>query len=230
MNLSSHEVRWFFGGDIPEGGGERCVAADFFSAYPSRHALQDQSWSDAWRYDDYVIIPGATDMGIKLRDEPRVDGSRKVELQFKGCVDALGVHSFSNAEGQVDRWIKWSYKGDSVGERWRKMLAEPGNDLVRVEKKRLLRKVDLVSGKEVSPNERVERGFQMELTRLRIRGCSFWTFGFEAFPIDEQMKKEFVEMANGFMSDFGQGYELMKTNSQSYPEFLQQFVTKIVEL
>jgi hypothetical protein len=82
---------------------------------------------------------GGADIGIKWREK---------ELQIKGRVSAIGSVVFSGVhQGNVERWIKWSYPGLLTSYRSRLFSAQE-EVVVGVQKTRALRKVrlDTLSG------------------------------------------------------------------------------------
>jgi hypothetical protein len=227
MRQGSQEMRWFFKTELTSE-----VVNQFYAPLEGLEGtVTQEEWPQEWRYDDYLVMPDSDAMGIKLRDEPLNDGSRRKQLQFKGLLSSLGSMVFARGHcGVMEQWVKWSFKDENVTERWSGLLEQPGSDLVRVEKKRLLRKIrlDAMDRDEEVPLKGkaafIDRGFQIELTKLRIRGENYWTLCFEAFPLDNEIHEDFMRNAGLFLNAFSDSYSLNLKNSQSYPTFLRRFV------
>jgi len=157
-----------------------------------------------------VVIPNASSMGIKWREG---------QLQIKGLESSLGTQIFTGGHvGKVERWIKWSYSGDSIGKDF------SGPHIVEVFKTRCIRKVRLnpFTGelKEVHPDEPIDRGANVEVTDLRVGSKAYSSIGVEAFPNDPAMHGNFTTTVNEFLKSL-KGVSLTESNSRSYPAWLQ---------
>lgn len=221
MPLASHEVRWFFNGELDESGEvyswftrpdwlrETPIAADF--KWPGLEA----------REDIYCVLSQKGDLGLKWRSDEKGDS-----LDIKGRTAELGTIQFgSNAMGKVERWIKWQYNNTEVPESVRDVFdvtRQKGN-LVRIKKNRILRKVRLDAfgnDEEVTTKTPIDRGLNIELTKLVINGSdACWTLGFEAFPHDEGLHGAFHRNVSLFLEGYS-GQSLNFNKSMSYAEWL----------
>jgi hypothetical protein len=181
--LSTLEVRWFFAGPLEETGPG---IEEWFRTRPRLDGSGTPpplTWAPAppaWRQDRYLLVPDCNDMGIKWREG---------RLEIKGRASALGERRFApGIEGVCERWIKWSYGGDRVAQRFSRLFQDGA--IVPVEKRRLQRLcrfVDAGEATEIAPDQPRERGLNVELARIRLpgRGAAHWSLAFEAFPDDE---------------------------------------------
>jgi hypothetical protein len=209
--ISSHEVRWFLEGGIDQ--------------HPAlRRWVEEGATDPKWigrlggKPDAYLLVPGASDIGIKWREG---------QLQIKGLECALGTQKFTGSfEGKVERWIKWGYEGKSVEgafSQWFK-LSKGAPQIVEVHKTRCLRKVRLnpfaAMAIEVDSKTLIDRGGALEVTDLRVGTQAFTSVAFEAFPNDSGMHGDFSVFVNAFLGKLS-GVELTESNSMSYPAWLK---------
>ena len=210
--FSSHEVRWFLEGSIDEHS-------------ELRRWIQDGAPSPKWqgrlggKPDVYVVVPEASNMGIKWREG---------QLQIKGLECALGTQIFSNGySGKVERWMKWSYAGDSIARDFGAWFSrsDSGPRIVEVFKTRCLRKVRInpFNGElnEVHPDQPIDRGGILEVTDLRAGSKAFSSVAFEAFPNDSAMHENFTKLVNEYLKTL-KAVSLKASNSLSYPAWLQE--------
>jgi hypothetical protein len=209
--ISSHEVRWFLEGGINQ--------------HPSlRHWVEEGATDPQWigrlggKPDAYLLVPGASDMGIKWREG---------QLQIKGLECALGTQKFTGLfEGRVERWLKWGYTGESVEDAFSKWFKLPKDvpRIVEVHKTRCLRRVRLnpfvATAIEVDSKTVIDRGGALEVTDLRVGVQAFTSVAFEAFPNDSGMHGDFSVFVNAYLEKLS-GVELKESNSMSYPAWLQ---------
>jgi len=209
--ISSHEVRWFLEGSVEQ--------------HPALRGWVEEGASDPkWigrlgrKPDAYLVVPGATDMGIKWREG---------QLQIKGLECSMGTQKFSGGhEGRVERWMKWGYAGKSIGDAFTpwftNVKAEPR--IVEVHKTRCLRRVRMNPFTptliEVDSNTLIDRGGALEVTDLRVGAHAYTSVAFEAFPNDSGMHSDFRGFLNTFLGKLS-GVELLESNSMSYPAWLQ---------
>jgi len=206
----SHEVRWFLDGSIDQ--------------HPQlRKWVEDGAKRPAWigrlggRPDAYLVVPGAMDMGIKWREG---------QLQIKGLESSLGAQVFSGGhQGNVERWIKWSYQGKSIEDSFRAWFEKPR--IIEVFKTRCLRRLRINPFThalvEVGAEEPIDRGGSLEVTDLRAGGNAYCSVAFEAFPNDSGMHGDFTILVNAFLEKL-QEVRLSESNSMSYPAWLQTLV------
>jgi hypothetical protein len=211
------EVRWFFAGPLEEAGPG---IEEWFRSRPRRAGSGTPpplAWAPAppaWRQDRYLLVPGCDDMGIKWREG---------RFEIKGRASALGERRFApGIEGVCERWIKWSYGGDRVAQRFSRLFQDGA--IVPVEKRRLQRRFrfdDAGEATEVAPDQPRERGLDVELTRIRLpgRGEAHWSLAFEAFPDVEPTTGRFMPTVARFLEDCP-ALPLMADRSMSYPRWL----------
>ena len=218
LPLASHEVRWFFEGEVDQ----HLPLKQWFETmtpFPRPDGLPRPEWRGRLgdQPDIYLLIPGGTDLGIKWREG---------ELQIKGRVAALGVQLFAGRhQGAVERWIKWSYQ-DLPGT-WRKLFTEGSVRLITapVRKTRALRKLRLDpftgTAHEVTPDTLIDRGMALELTDLELNGSRYCSLAFEAFPDDSGMHLAFDRTVSRFLDSL-HDIELRADQSLSYPGWLDR--------
>ena len=213
MRFDSRECRWFFDGELDDD-----VVEWFRARKPWKQSgeIETVGWPERARVDRYVVIPNNTDIGVKWRDK-RVEGEGRVRLEFKGKVASLGVQTLApGVTGVVERWIKWACDGEAM----------QASNPVDVKKRRILRKVrldaldDEVEVPTTGPESFVDRGLQIELTRLSLAEAPYWTFGFEAFPDDSELDEDFSRNVSLFLRNLPGSLSLSSETSFSYPEWL----------
>lgn len=156
--FSSTEVRWFFNEPLPQ-------------ALSRWFALFDPI-SQAPRTDYYLNFTDNADIGIKLREE---------QIQIKHVVADLGVQHFTNAEGQVIKYEKWSFPVVSNSE-WATLVNRP-DVWVPVKKIRQMLKFTLGGGypNKVRMDEPLDNGCEVELSKVEVKDKEYWSLAFEAF-------------------------------------------------
>jgi hypothetical protein len=212
MGFASCECRWFFEGEVDDD------VVDWFRErrpWEQSRDLGPPKWPERARVDRYVMIPNNHEIGIKWRGEP-VEGE-EAQLEVKGKVVSLGVQTLApGVTGVVERWIKWACSGEVM----------QASRLLDVEKRRILRKVRFdpsAADIEVPPTgagSYVDRGLQIELTRLSLAGDRFWTLGFEGFPDSSDLREEFSQSVSLFLRELPGSLTLSSETSFSYPEWL----------
>jgi hypothetical protein len=146
-------------------------------------------------------------------------------LQIKDRVSFLGTQVFgSRHQGQVERWIKWSYTPMPVSyQRLFEAGQETGLVTASVRKTRAVRKVrlDTLTGtaEEVEAQTLVDRGLGCELTELEVAGQVYCSLAFEAFPDGSAMDAAFTKAVEAFVDGLT-AFDLAAAHSQSYPAFL----------
>jgi len=226
MPYDTLEVRWFFDGALAEVAPE--VESWFCAVVPqgieeTRHSC---SWPATWRKDRYLILPGAEDMGIKLREG---------RLEIKGRVDTFGAERFADRiRGVTERWMKWSHAidvGREANEQdWPGTRPDDALAVVLAEKRRILRRLSLAGGTIVKdPSEQSTAGpaVDFELTRIRLNGSpkeTHWSIAFEAFPYGPDLHRPFSRIVGGFLRGWPSG-SLTAERSMSYPAWMSQRAT-----
>ena len=233
MRFASHEVRWFFEGELNESGDEYrwFTRRDWLGKTPSGVELKWPGFES--REDVYCVLVESGDLGLKWRSE-ELDkkGEKRTSLDIKGRTAELGSIQFgSNAVGRVERWVKWQYNNAAVpaaiGDAFD--IGRHKQDLVRIRKNRILRKVRLDAfgnDEEVTTKAFIDRGLNIELTKLFVdERDAYWTLGFEAFPHDDELHGAFQRNVCLFLDAYS-GPNLDLERSKSYAEWLMERATK----
>lgn len=214
MGFASCECRWFFEGDVDDD-----VVDWFRERRPWKQSCDPGpfEWLERARVDRYVMTPNNRDVGIKWRGEPA--GSEGEQLEIKGRVVSLGVQTLApGVTGVVERWIKWACSGDVI----------QASNLIDVEKRRILRRVRLdprptdIEVPVTGAGSYVDRGLQIELTKLSVAGAPHWTLSFEGFPDSSDLREIFVRSVSVFLRELPDALTLSSEASFSYPEWLAQ--------
>jgi hypothetical protein len=200
MPMNTCEMRWFLDGELPR------ETERWFADVPGPAA------APPWREDRYLILPGVADMGIKQRES---------KLEIKGRIAVLGIHAVAaEIEGVAERWCKWSYDAaSSIGERFRGWLRGP--EAILVGKGRAQRHFLLEPGGPAQPTAKrdlTQRGFSLELTRIRLAAGDHWSLGIEAAPDDAAMLADLLSVLRDALQGFP--LPLPPERSMAYPAWL----------
>lgn len=215
--LTSAEVRWFFGGPVPDELEEwfcRTSAACTASA----------------REDLYLRFPASLGLNVKLREG---------RLEIKSLVMTLGARTFTpDVAGTVQMWKKWSGADAAVGE-FERLRASAPDLWIAVRKERTLRKfsgggasiVEVDAGRFLPPE-----GCNVELTGITVDGTAHWSLAFEAYGDPARVEETLTRVAARVLTDqrrprpFKTGASsadaFSADNSRSYPEWLDRFSKK----
>jgi hypothetical protein len=197
MPLITCEMRWFLDGALP-GEVERWLQGG------------GQTTAPTWREDRYLILPGVADMGIKER-EGRVD--------IKGRLAVLGHHAIApEIEGVAERWCKWTC-GAAIAER----LGSFQDGAIVVGKGRVQRHFLLDSDgrtQRTAQRDLTQRGFSLELTRIRLPAGDHWSLGIEAAPDDAALLADLLAALSRVLQGFPM--PLPPARSMSYPAWLAE--------
>ena len=196
----SKEIRWFF-------DKENTRLTQWFEL----RALQ---LKNAVTRQDYYHIPSLSEfLGIKLRE-----GRLEVKQRTAGSYEE---NLLSGVKGQIEEWIKWSFKVNEVDEEMEKILSESrSGSWLKVQKARILVKVATNTKGEVQyfgESDKLERGCQLEYSILQVLGKTCYSFGLEWFG------KPWFVWDDPNLSDLI-GSEFKSAVSQSYPAFLLDHV------
>ena len=196
----SKEIRWFF-------KSENGSVAKWFEAKGS-------DLNRAVARVDYYHRPSLSEsLGIKLR-EGRLELKQRIKEPYEGLL-------FSGTSGPLEEWMKWSFKLEEHDMEMKRILGGSGSDdWLKVQKARILVKIGLNSKGETqyhTASEVLERGCQVEYTKLRIRDESLFSFGLEWFG------KPWLELEDPNLSGLIEG-EFKFEDAQSYPILLLKHV------
>lgn len=152
-------------------------------------------------------------MGIKVRE-----GRLEVKRQY-GKVVVKRFHP--RVEGQLEGWRKWGLDLNLVDQPADSLAAR---NWLPVTKSRSLCTFQFLNGRwrPVSLSiAQVHSGCEMELTKLRIRGQSWWTIAFEAFGLEQDLQAALLSVTGQIFRAYNPP-ELTTKNSFSYPKWLHQ--------
>ena len=200
MPLITCEMRWLLDGALPQ-DAERWFQRGREPAVPVK------------REDRYLLLPGVADMGIKEREG---------RLEIKGRLAVLKTHAITpEIEGRAERWCKWShaaapiaggcFRGEAV------IVAK-----ARVQRHFLLEPERLAASgglaQETAQRDLTQRGFSLELTRIRLAGGEHWSLGIEAAPDDPALLADLLRALGEILQGFP--IPLPRSCSRSYPRWL----------
>jgi len=219
----SAETRWFFEGTLPES-----VTAWFDSSLTARREPN--------RTDEYLLLPGCTTTGVKLREE-RLEVKAQIHPPERVAYD----HTVS---GTRDAWVKWS-RPIGEGGALRNIRTAENDRWAFVQKTRSLRVLSLDSGPPleiIDPATRLANGCQLELSTVRAAvgrldsppspndwdsAGEWWSLSLEAFAPwhCDGIHRFFENLEAGARYLFNNAPPVRLTNkaSCSYPAWLQQF-------
>lgn len=208
----SAEVRWFFGGEIPEN-----VEKWFKSS-----KLRTKSKK---RTDTYLVYPNAKSCGVKFR---------KSKFEIKSLVKDIGNRDFgAKARGAIRIWEKWSTKVESIGQ-FKQEVTEDESIWIKVKKKRITRKFSADNGRireidALGKDGFPDNGCNAELTRVEIHQRPYWTLALGSFGEKDSLVNNLIETVKILLSEsecpFTSSSEslevsLSEEECHSYPSFL----------
>ncbi len=197
--VNTAEVRWFNKGDIPE---------QFLAWFKGLEGIYEDQ---AVRSDFYLKMTEESNLGIKIREG---------RFEIKRLTSNLGILSSKGAEGIADTWRKWSLKADDKEEI--DIIAEDTGQWIEIEKKRMMQKFRTDESGRLIPQVvsfLPSSGIGVELSRVFFRSQKYWTFGMEAFGMENEI---FDLLKRCFNHCFSKKPPTALTldHSFSYPEWL----------
>ena len=221
MPITSHEVRWFFPGEL---GRFSALRRSIETARPFPH--EDGAFrAPIQRIDPapdvYLLIPGADDLSIRWRGN---------QLQVKGRLSHFGLQRFAHRfYGAVDAWTSWAECGtDGTRQAGAWPSREPGGvwQTATVRKIRRLRKTRLTPHRqplEVAGDASPDRVLNVELTDLEVNGSRYCSLALKAYPSDAAMPEAFTDAANTWLATLTDPQVVLAEHqSMGYPEFLRR--------
>jgi hypothetical protein len=197
----SYEVRWFF--DHAEPILEQWFAnkgIPFHKDFP--------------RTDFYLALEDKNDLSIKLRQG---------NIEVKQLVKSTNASEF-NIPGDVQCWQKWSFRVEKEDDLAKQIITGKKFYWIEMPKDRLGIKYkfdDGEDGKEVSIDERIHEGCQVEYTRFQVKGKVYYTFNFEAFSESNLEKRNFQRGVELAFKELNMKTKLTAKDSMGYPEFIE---------
>ena len=211
----SGEVRWF-----SKGGAD-----DALEQWITSGGLAE---SQEQRVDRYLVLPGCTTVGIKIREGNFEVKARTSPSEFVAYTDTVA--------GFCNSWVKWSRPLDDLPG-----VAAPGGDDERwvfVRKQRAVRLFSLESGEpeEVAYGGHwLAAGCQVEKTDIEVLPSTdgnkqpedvdwslaerWWSFSFEAFGESAQLLRN-LDVTVRYVAHSEPAIALGRNDSMSYPEWL----------
>jgi len=200
----SAEIRWFYKQELPLG------VKDWFCG--SRLCKEE-----AARTDHYLVLPGSNEVGVKVRD------GRKLEIKARTRMPQPFFLATGASVGKQDTWVKWSREDREVADRLA-ALEDASPEWVAVAKKRWIRKFRLDAAdnvEETDPGTELDRGYEVELSEVTVRGEPWWTLAFESFG--EVNRTTYLEqVALHVLKMLPHGVALTERDSMAYPEWLSR--------
>lgn len=193
------EVRWFAPGSPPDILESRF---DTLGA-PGREA----------RCDAYLHVPGAIELGVKLRGS----GDR-LEIKLRE-VEFGETRLAGGPPARLERWQKWSFPVGSNGALPAGLGLAEGSWLEVNKARRMITYRLTGDGAVVWAEQWPEEGCSLELTALTAGGQQWWTVALEAFgdrPVDA-----LLATAEEFFRVPGPAEVLAGSRSCAYPAWLQ---------
>lgn len=205
------EVRWFFEGPLPAN----------VSVWFANEAMGEVPPTIEKRTDLYLAT--REDIGVKLREG-------RLEIKWRSDLGQPLMVS-ARVQGQTECWDKWSWKdpqGKAEAQIADLLRERSDHPWTPVQKERHQRKYELSADgwRPILPEDRVEQGVILELTKPRVQGRSWWTVGLDllgkARNADESLKeaKEVFEKPLARLFEKYPGPALKLDNSYGYPKFV----------
>lgn len=216
--------------------------ARWFSADMNKHEILlewfkalDSVFESEVRDDHYVFAPQSDDVGIKLRQQVGEGETRKppkLEIKWRRTQPKEFTACGGKIAGFAEEWIKWGWLGSpsEVNDDDVDFYAEfPGGPVLTIGKTRLLRRYqfDTDGIKSVKWIGEGKDGLSCEITEIRVKDSSWWSFGLEGFGTKNN-KLEFQTAANRILNDLP--IELGKTESLGYPSWIKMNFSKMGEI
>ena len=218
IEVTSRETRWFLPDD------KMLPIKAWFASLPGSTRLGDSHSFP--RQDYYLKMPGAEDIGIKIR-EPKKDresGKTKSLFEVKRLISEKEPMKFANNnKGYSGKWQKLSYEltdSDNDLILINPTLPSSDNNWIRVDKDRILVKYDAGNKLIVEGSSNIREGCGIELTKIKIGNSVHYSFGLEAFSESgKKLDKNFYDCCDLIFDQPGLT-GLALDYSFSYPEFL----------
>jgi hypothetical protein len=196
------EVRWFFPGRIPSEVHDWFVTVASLNEPPAR------------RIDKYMILPGTSSLGIKLR-------RGRLEIKLRNFVYGE-VHLHDRVSGSMQQWRKWSLGLDQEDDALVEIMNQ-GNGWLDVLKERYLtrfaveRKIDVVP---IEIGEVSSSGCEVELTAIEAFDQKWWTIALESFGEEYVLGHNLARVSERIFRT-GTPPLLAISHSCGYPQWLQ---------
>ncbi len=199
------EVRWFQQGQIPP---EVWAWFGRIGPLPEEQPI---------RVDHYLHLPDKDSLGIKLREG---------RLEIKQRQRQVGVVRFhERVAGLVEQWRKWSFPLAHN----EPTVPGPDDAWIAVEKRRRLRRYQLIDGKHVETvavATDAAQGCELELSRIKAADQQWWSLCFEAFGDEAALQENLRQVVSHVLA--AREPPVLKANAScGYPVWLQ-LVTKSI--
>ena len=201
----SAEVRWFFEGEGNAAIEQRMLQSEMADRQPAR-------------LDEYLLLPGCTSTGVKIREG---------RFEIKSRTSPSVMHRYSErVAGYRDSWVKWSRAMPGSVDLLR--CAKDDERWVAVKKRRVLRLFSLESARPVETAPRgpiLSAGCQVEYSQIDVCAdgvqapAAWWSFSLEAFG-EPGTEANNLEATAHHIFDDGFDFSLPADASMSYPAWL----------
>lgn len=192
------EVRWFAPGSPPE---------ELERRFDALGAPGGET-----RRDTYLDLPGAPELGVKLR------GGERLEVKLREC-EFGETRLAGGPAARLERWKKWSFPVGPSG-CLPAGLGLPEGSWLDVDKSRRMVTYRLTGDGDVLPAEEwPDEGCSLELTSLVVGGQQWWTVAFEAFG--DRLVDALLAAAEEFFRVPEPAEALAGARSCAYPAWLQ---------
>jgi hypothetical protein len=203
----SAEIRWFFEGEGNAALEQRILQSEMADRQPAR-------------LDDYLLLPGCTSTGVKIREG-------RFEIKARTSPSQLQRYS-GRVAGYRNSWVKWSRAIPGTQDFPR--CARDDERWVAVKKRRVLRLFSLENAQPVETAARgpiLSAGCQVEYSQIEVRpdgaqaAAAWWSFSLEAFGKPGTETGNLDATAHHICDD-GFEFLLPEEASMSYPAWLQR--------
>ena len=222
IEIISKEARWFLSNEKVQ------PIKDWFHGLAKPQKLADDDIYP--RQDYYLTMPGVENLGIKIR-EPKKDegtGKMKTSLEVKRLISKNKPIELENHNrGYSNKWQKLSYElkeggSDLLSINW--SLPSSGNNWLRVDKDRILAKYDAEHKSITGDNTDLDEACGIELTKIKINNSVFYSFGLEAFSKSGDKLDENFDGCCSYIFARITLTGLTLESSLSYPAFLSTMI------
>ncbi|VXB82364.1 conserved hypothetical protein [Flavobacterium sp. 9AF] len=178
------------------------------------------------RQDYYLKLIKSTHLGVKIREPKLIDGEQKSKLEVKLLIEDKGPQKFNNNnQGIVNIWEKYSFETIGNDPETEKIIALftfngfDQNAWIKIDKERLLLKLDTTKNKIVSGETLIDEGSGIELTRFKIENKIYYSLGIETFSSAKKEQENFNQTTD-FIFNSIKISGLDSLQSLSYPEII----------
>jgi hypothetical protein len=158
--------------------------------------------------EDFYLHLQKEEVGVKLREE-NIEVKHRAGTRSRGCAG-------EQAWGYFENWIKWSFNAGADPQILSEITDGKGESWLSVVKERKSAKLTLENDEIAikSPTDELEYGCQIEYTKIRLLGESWYTFALEWFG------ETCMEVNSSLATEVLGDTRLAMKQSMGYPAFL----------